>query len=179
MHFKKGIMDVLDQLDNLWLVCFTVFGLTGLCFALSGLKNKPVCLRSKLHSPRSGTASQSISPEKKPAQYADTLPPQGRQALAALPEFATGIHEVDEEKVLKHILPMTVDYTTCGEDRYTPMGFSMAEIKALGDFPDYAKLSGVPLPREYPEFKIEKALPRPYRPFRWGYHQTMCTFAYA
>ncbi|KAE8335978.1 hypothetical protein BDV24DRAFT_142706 [Aspergillus arachidicola] len=166
-------MDVLDRLDNVWLVCFTVFGLTGLCFALSGLKNKSVCLRSKLHRPRSGTPSQSISPEKKSAQYADTLPPQGRQALAALPEFATGVNEVDEEKVLKHTLPMTVDYRTCEEDRYTPMGFSIAEVKALGDFPDYAKLSGVPLPREYTEFQIEKALPRPYRPFRWGYHQTM------
>ncbi|KAF2225145.1 hypothetical protein BDZ85DRAFT_233593 [Elsinoe ampelina] len=57
--------------------------------------------------------------------------------------------------------------------RLTPTGFSMFDIKALGDFPDYAKLSGVPLPTSYPAFDIDRALPRPYRPFRWAYHQTM------
>lgn len=50
---------------------------------------------------------------------------------------------------------------------------SKEEIEGYGDFPDYASLSGVRLPNPYPEFKIEKALPRPYRPFRWSYHQTM------
>lgn len=50
---------------------------------------------------------------------------------------------------------------------------SNKEIEAYGDFPDYAMLSGVRLPDPYPEFNIEKALPRPYRPFRWNYHQTM------
>ena len=50
----------------------------------------------------------------------------------------------------------------------------MGEVRALGDFPDYAKLSGVPLPQPYPECNIERAIPRPYRPFRWAYHQTMC-----
>ncbi|KAE8364566.1 hypothetical protein BDV27DRAFT_112469 [Aspergillus caelatus] len=163
-------MDTLDPLDNLWLVCFTVFGLAGLCFALSGLQNKPVWLCSRFYSV---TPPQSISPEKKPTKYANFLPPQNGQALTALPEFVTGRSEVSEENVLKHILPMTTDYRTCEENRYTPTGFSIAEVKALGDFPDYAKLSGVPLPQEYPEFEIEKALPRPYRPFRWGYHQTM------
>lgn len=48
------------------------------------------------------------------------------------------------------------------------------EIAAYGRFPDYAALSGVPLPTAYPKFDIIKALPRPYRPFRWAYHQTMC-----
>lgn len=47
------------------------------------------------------------------------------------------------------------------------------EIEAYGDFPDYATLSGVRLPDPYLEFNIEKALPRPYRPVRWSYHQTM------
>ncbi|KAG2421797.1 hypothetical protein HFD88_005773 [Aspergillus terreus] len=49
----------------------------------------------------------------------------------------------------------------------------MTDIKSLGKFPDYAALSGVPLPRSYLEFDINKALPRPYGPFRWAYHQTM------
>lgn len=56
---------------------------------------------------------------------------------------------------------------------YTCTEFSVEEIKALGDFPDYAALSGVPLPTPYKEFDITKAKPRPYRPFRWAYHQTM------
>jgi hypothetical protein len=58
---------------------------------------------------------------------------------------------------------------------FTPCGLSMKEIKALENFPDYTKFSGVPLPKPYPKFNIRKALPRPYRPIRWGYHQTMCT----
>ncbi|KAL7274876.1 hypothetical protein RUND412_002209 [Rhizina undulata] len=47
------------------------------------------------------------------------------------------------------------------------------EIEAYGDFPDYAQLSGVRLPVSYENFNIDTALPRPYRPFRWAYHQTM------
>ncbi|KNG90475.1 hypothetical protein ANOM_001272 [Aspergillus nomiae NRRL 13137] len=152
-------MDALDRLDNMWLVCLTIFGLTGLCYALTGLQIIPVWLRSKLHNLRDGTPPQSLSPEKRTVQCADVLPPQGRQALAAALEFTTGINEVSEEKVLKHILPMTTDYRSCEEDKYTPTGFSIAEIKALGDFPDYAKLSGVPLPQEYLECEIKKALP--------------------
>jgi hypothetical protein len=48
------------------------------------------------------------------------------------------------------------------------------EIQELQDFPDYAALSGIALPDPYLEFDIKKAMPRPYRPFRWAYHQTMC-----
>jgi len=61
------------------------------------------------------------------------------------------------------------------EGKYSYTGVSVREIRALGKFPDYAALSGIALPRECEEhFDIERALPRPYRPFRWGYHQTMC-----
>lgn len=42
-------------------------------------------------------------------------------------------------------------------------------------FPDYFKLSGVPLPEPLEDFDVDKAKPRPYRPFRWPYHQTMGT----
>ncbi|KAE8349969.1 hypothetical protein BDV28DRAFT_163255 [Aspergillus coremiiformis] len=168
-------MDTLNILGNLLLICLIVVGLFGLCFALSGQQNKSSWLRSN-HSPRKSkrvSTSQSESPEKQSLQYVDVLPPQGRQALTALPNFETVSSEVGEKEVLKDILPMTTDYRVCENDRYTPTGFSVAEIKALGDFPDYATLSGVPLPKEYPEFNIDKALARPYRPFRWGYHQTM------
>lgn len=46
--------------------------------------------------------------------------------------------------------------------------------KAEGET-DYFKLTGVPPPKPLPDFNIDNALPRPYRPFRWKYHQTMCT----
>jgi len=56
----------------------------------------------------------------------------------------------------------------------TATGFTLDEIKRLGDFPDYSALSGIPLPAEYVGFDINKAKARPFRPLRWAYHQTMC-----
>ncbi|KAF9481762.1 hypothetical protein BDN70DRAFT_854514 [Pholiota conissans] len=38
---------------------------------------------------------------------------------------------------------------------------------------DYFELCGVARPKPLPDFDIAKARPRPYRPFRWPYHQTM------
>ncbi|KAL0577898.1 hypothetical protein V5O48_004093 [Marasmius crinis-equi] len=38
---------------------------------------------------------------------------------------------------------------------------------------DYFQLTGVPPPTPLPNFDINKAKPRPYRPFRWEYHQNM------
>ena len=40
--------------------------------------------------------------------------------------------------------------------------------------PNYSKLTGFPCPKPIHHFDIDSAKPRPYRPFRWGYHQTMC-----
>ena len=40
--------------------------------------------------------------------------------------------------------------------------------------PDYAQLTGFPHPKSIPGFNIAHARPRPYRPFRWEYHQNMC-----
>ncbi|KAJ8604952.1 hypothetical protein MRB53_041628 [Persea americana] len=54
---------------------------------------------------------------------------------------------------------------------YTP-----AEKSALGPWPDYAALTSVPLPRPAETFEISKALPRPYRTFRYPYHQTLALF---
>jgi hypothetical protein len=42
--------------------------------------------------------------------------------------------------------------------------------------PDYFKLTGAPPPTPLLDFDIDKAKPRPYRPFRWAYHQTMCAY---
>lgn len=97
---------------------------------------------------------------------AENLPAAQRKKLKG--------HEIDEELFQKSQIPITADYREVEGNNYLPAGFSVDEIKALGDFPDYAELSGVPLPEPYREFDIDKALPRPYRPFRWKYHQTMC-----
>ena len=58
--------------------------------------------------------------------------------------------------------------------RFTATGFTRKEIEAIGRFPDYSGLSGVPHPKPALNFDISKAVFRPFRPFRWAYHQTMC-----
>ncbi|RYP03038.1 hypothetical protein DL765_010616 [Monosporascus sp. GIB2] len=79
----------------------------------------------------------------------------------------------DRRKFERSLLGLEEDYRAAEDSKFSYSGFSVREIRALGDFPDYATLSEVPLPRPYKEFEIEKALPRPYRPLRWAYHQTM------
>lgn len=69
------------------------------------------------------------------------------------------------------------DFHRCDPEKYVASGFRVKEVKALGDFPDYSELSGVPDPEAYENFDVSKAIPRPYRPFRWAYHQTMCMFS--
>lgn len=135
------------------------------------------------------TPPRSLSPETKipnnaaPPQgdYVDTFPPSRREALAELvgalsaeDQLKLVGYEVEEAVWTKSLLPFTSNYVESSDDRYTPTGISLGQVKTLGDFPDYAKLSGVPLPEPYHEFDIENALPRPYRPYRWPYHQTMC-----
>lgn len=139
----------------------------------------------------SETPPRSLSPDKKsndseyaasPPGLVDAFPPSRRDAL---PELAAhgrnGTSEIlpeaasDKDFLKEHALPTTRSYELDNQcPKYTPTGFSTAEIKALGDFPRYDVLSGVPLPKPYEAFHFEKALPRPYRPLRWAYHQTMC-----
>ena len=134
------------------------------------------------------TPPRSVSPERKvpnntppSADYKDILPPSQRETLPKIAKRylgsqrcrLSGVH-VSENEIKDNILPFTANYIDYGRSTYTPMGFSIDEIQALGDFPDYAELAGVPLPEPYQEFNIETALPRSYRPFRWAYHQTMC-----
>lgn len=132
----------------------------------------------------SKTPPRSISPDKKqpssttsPSSYNHALPPSRRESLLELTQSAIPQRDVNEAHIAENILPMTADYRNSPRDLYTPTGFSVNEINALGDFPDYATLSGVPLPNAYPEHEIDKAKPRPYRPFRWNYHQTMCRYS--
>jgi len=136
------------------------------------------------------TPPRSLSPDKEglppnPAiegqEYRDTFPPCRRSALADITnekfrvngKSGTALSKLpfDTKKLLHD---KKDNFAKGNDDLFTPTGFTVAEVKALGDFPDYAALSGVPLPQPYPEFNIETAKSRPYRPFRWAYHQTMC-----
>ena len=141
-----------------------------------------------LQRPRTATTLEAS--QEKPAQptepsYVDVFPPSQRGTLDKivpnLPEAqkqAMGGDDLsfDEAVSKRALLGLNENYETAAPNKYCFSGFSMAEIRALGDFPDYAELSGVPAPAPYREFNIETALPRPYRPFRWSYHQTMCKY---
>lgn len=117
-------------------------------------------------------------PEKN--EYMTTFPESRRHVLGDLAtKFPTaekaklGDLKFDEAAFTQALLGWEEDYRSAATAKYSYSRFSVQEIKALGDFPDYAALSGVPVPQAYREFDINKAKPRPYRPFRWAYHQTM------
>lgn len=112
------------------------------------------------------------SPEKQ--NYVNTFPPSQRATLVELgPQYA-GVTEVDLAVTPKPVLNTEANYRAASPSQFNFSGFSVDDIHSLGDFPDYATLSGVPLPSPLENFNIDKAVPRPYRPFRWAYHQTMC-----
>lgn len=120
----------------------------------------------------SSTTNQSCPPSSKPTNtLADILPPSRRPAL---PDHFTLERHDSVSFVLERQVDMEVDSKSYEPTHCTPTAITIDEIDSLGRFPDYASLSGVPLPQPYPEFNIDTALPRPYRPFRWHYHQTMC-----
>lgn len=52
---------------------------------------------------------------------------------------------------------------------------SLGRVLSRNRLPDYPQLTGFPAPRPLYHFEIDRAKPRPYRPFRWEYHQNMCT----
>lgn len=107
--------------------------------------------------------------------YKNAFPPSQRQQLSQLgPRFA-GATEIDLSRVpSSSLVKLHEDASKCSDAQYVFSGFSVKEIRLLGTFPDYSILSGVPHPAPLASFDITKAKPRPYRPFRWPYHQTMC-----
>ncbi len=120
-------------------------------------------------------------PKGEAGGYKVQFPPSRRRAIAA--GSIEGTHEVRD--LLKGPSPTQIQLETCqlpttraadiGKDgQYTPTGFSTEDIKALGTFPDYSALSGVPHPKPCSGFDINTATFRPFRPFRFAYHQTMC-----
>ncbi len=91
-------------------------------------------------------------------------PPDRRHALALLDKDALEGTECSPKAL--SLLPRSCE---------TPCGFALEEARRLINcYPDYAALSGIPAPTPYKDFDLRTALPRPYRPFRWPYHQTMC-----
>lgn len=117
------------------------------------------------------SANEPVSKSSK-TDYTTVFPPSQRHVLSDL-GVAPGLAK-EALGSAGQLLGFEDDYRRAEDSRYIYSGFTVGEIKALGDFPDYAKLSGVPLPTSLAEFNIDKATPRPYRPFRWSYHQTMC-----
>lgn len=174
---------------NLAWLLITAFVASSAYFLVSQKGKRDIVL-DRLHISRrrvSGakTPPRSLSPSKKQVQgltepnYVDTFPPSRRPALAELDDLPSSRSSFDQPSDVRpdwsnNMVPMGTSYLDAEDSMYMPCGFSIKEIKALGDFPDYSTLSGVPLPTPYPEFDIQKAIPRPYRPFRWAYHQTMC-----
>ena len=188
------------------LILVTIAFLLSFIYYLAQTESQKKALRQKFstwlpritrgrRSSTSKTPPRSLTPDKKVPEntpltqnYKDTFPPSPRGNLpiwtkswksiwASLKRFDT--EEGYQGFFQKNLIPWEADYRKCDPSTYTPMEISIGEVKALGDFPDYSKLSGVPLPEAYKEFEIEKAIPRPYRPFRWAYHQTMCRFSFS
>ncbi len=172
--------------------------LVGVVFAISSLiyitlsSKGPDTVLERLRIPRL-KASDALTPPRSespgrngPSQqgHEEVFPPHRREALAELPSNALK-GPGKSAKQLSQIQPdyskLTPDKAVCNTDdlldHTTATGFTAEEIRRLGDFPDYATLSGIPLPSAYKEFDIKTALPRPYRPYRWPYFQTMCMFA--
>lgn len=131
------------------------------------------------------TPPGSVSPGKHATSQPgndELFPPHRRECLAELPSNSLrgpGKSAKELSQTPPDYTKLTPDNAACNTDELlehtTATGFTVEEIRRLGDFPDYATLSGIPLPNAYKEFDIRTALPRPYRPYRWPYFQTMCT----
>jgi hypothetical protein len=175
------------------LAASVAFLVSTLCFlTLDSKYRESILKRLRVQRSRSFgsfTPPRSLSPEKQglppnnppsDPDYSSTFPPSRRTVLADLPADALR----SPGKSAKELAQQAPDYSkrvpNCEpadtaelKDHVTATGFTVDEIKRLGDFPDYATLSGIPLPKPYQELDVTKAQPKPYRPFRWAYHQTM------
>ncbi|KAG0650659.1 hypothetical protein D0Z07_2545 [Hyphodiscus hymeniophilus] len=188
-------MDLLNVFSTQWMLGIGLIFLLSTITALTFNKRQRDAVLKRLRVSRrrasgASTPPRSFSPEKKNSEgpadtaspdYADVFCPSRRYVLPKLAESASASNkeiligtEPCKEFLRKDALPTTRSYDLENDHpKYTPTGFSTEEIKAMGDFPAYDILSGVPLPQPYANFDPTKAKPRPYRPFRWAYHQTM------
>ncbi|TVY40985.1 hypothetical protein LOCC1_G003569 [Lachnellula occidentalis] len=191
-------MSIFTPMLDQWHVSLGVFFLlSSLAILVVGKKQRAAVLE-RLHISRrrasgASTPPRSLSPDKKTGgtqgsslptsstDFVNAFPPSRRLVLPELAKTASPENakillatDPDAEILVKEALPTTRAYDLQNATpKYTPTGFSTAEIKAMGDFPAYDLLSGVPLPTPYANFDPTKAVMRPYRPFRWAYHQTM------
>ncbi|KAK3374684.1 hypothetical protein B0H63DRAFT_399290 [Podospora didyma] len=116
-----------------------------------------------------------------PPPHILTFPPTRRHVLSSFPQFEkTKIQpEILASTLKRRALTTTKKADLSKDNLYTPMGFATQEIRALGRFPDYSILTGVRHPEPCsPSWDISKAVFRPFRPFRWGYHQHMALMKY-
>ncbi|KAI9710847.1 MAG: hypothetical protein M1828_002019 [Chrysothrix sp. TS-e1954] len=138
--------------------------------------------------PGKGLLPRSISPGKRTSTkansgptYETSFPPSCRPGLGdvyddlplALKTQSRGKLIAEPDLTKRKMIPLGASNDQLPGDFYTPTGFALDEVRKLGDFPNYSALSGVPLPSAYTNFDLSKAEFRPYRPFRWPYHQTM------
>lgn len=156
---------------NYYLAVFPVAAL----FWLVGLALRPEFSRKVRKD-----ANQNLSTDQ---AFESTFPPRQREAVrqlscSAYTKYQTVLTEPGPSQIMlqRKQFPTSGDKGVTADVQYTPTGFSLSEIEALGSFPDYSLLSGVPHPEPIQKFDIEKALFRPFRPFRWTYHQTMCKY---
>ncbi|KAI9166352.1 hypothetical protein HJFPF1_02452 [Paramyrothecium foliicola] len=153
-----------------WALCLVAAGAGGVAYALYRLLRSILVNRLSYHLPF--TVSRK---EKKPldADYTDIFPHSQRETVAEILPSSTLAEQKTKLPSESKLLSLASDYNTADSSLMIFSGFTVGEVRGLGDFPDYAKLSGVPLPSPLKNFNIDTVLPRPYRPFRWNYHQTM------
>lgn len=164
-------MSIFTSMLDQWHVSLGAFVLLfSLAILVVGKQQRAAVLeRLHIHRRRASGAStppRSFSPDKKTGgsqgpslptsstDFVNSFPPSRRSVLPELaktasPENAKVLLAKDPgaEILVKEALPTTRAYDLQNASpKYTPTGFSTAEIKAMGDFPAYDVLSGVPLP---------------------------------
>lgn len=170
-------MPFIDHFGGIYALCATILCAAGVAWLIHGLINRSnvsasatVWYQQKRSSKKTQARQQGIE------DLLQTFPPLQRDRLAdSLPALSDT--KTDQPKS-PQLLAMSADYRLADPSLHVFSGLTVSEIKSLGSFPDYAKLSGVPLPTAVRRgFSVDTALPRPYRPFRWPYFQTMGKFA--
>ncbi|KPM34258.1 hypothetical protein AK830_g12316 [Neonectria ditissima] len=129
---------------------------------------------SRLSSRLASSSKPTQSKKGIEAEYVKVFPPSQRGQLLAIAPGLSTLSTLDLATAPKNaILKLDADYRVANPSTYVFSGFTVGEVRGLGNFPNYAALSGVPPPSPLTNFNIDTATPRPYRPFRWAYHQTM------
>lgn len=112
--------------------------------------------------------------EVKPTEYSNVFPPSQRKRLSCESSKDSAVATlIDLSRHPELLLRLEEDYRTASAARFLFSGFCVGDVRALGNFPNYAELCEVPLPIAIEDFNITTAKARPYRPLRWPYHQTM------